>query len=778
MTQIVNNDELELKLTGYGLSRIAQALADPEISLALTKVKLGTGDNYEYYVPTEAQLENPDFDLLGKINDYEFYIYDKELLEDGLTVSFHTIIPEDVGGFDIREVGLYETVGGKDYLFAISTQQPFVKPLASDNYFININYYMFLKVQNFADLYDRITLDVEHAAVTEPDLEELLKSFLFAEENLMVQIGKNSELLGYNRPTQLLEKINENKRDYSYITLYKNFASVLDLVKSPDSIFSYWIFDHSRRESLGSAITDLSNNKYYLTTNKLANTYPHMHNGFQSMFSFGESDFYELPASIPVDLHDSETDKDSPFSMVFALEPHPSEYLYAWSYNNNTIYTRTTSLIASTKLYNADYSVYTGTDFKIETKVEGDTKNLKVTYNGNNTTRDISEDIISSNATRTLIAKSNRGNQQVQVLEVQELPSKSLQVKLFSDSSNYVTFTTPQGSVPQEPHSVVLTYDPDSLVMKVFINSKGYTISGVVTGIYTHMNTSAGGTFYEYTCTPSYTIYAAKDGTPGNPINYNSEQQTDNTTYCTADGTPTESGDWNARADGNLYYDNTLATVDLSTYTTIPLYAWVYQGPAGTEPEYIYTRDTAAEISQNTILYDNYFNPVQPSQDAFHINSENQVVYGDSLTQPDSTADITRYVYECSCTLSTQSIYTTATQFNGLSYPLYEKISGIYTLYTGDDWKIQSRFDETSQEYKYYLFYKDTQATTDGTEYLSDIPPLASYVIDSSGQKIENVDSYVGLIAIIKEKLSDVNARVLALNLCATMGRNPFLGKE
>ena len=31
--------------------------------------------------------------LQSPVKEVEFYIYDKELLEDGLTVSFHTIIP-------------------------------------------------------------------------------------------------------------------------------------------------------------------------------------------------------------------------------------------------------------------------------------------------------------------------------------------------------------------------------------------------------------------------------------------------------------------------------------------------------------------------------------------------------------------------------------------------------------------------------------------------------------------------------------------------------------
>ena len=204
MTEIVNNDKLTLILTQYGLSRIAEAMQEPSLNLRISKIKFGSGDNYEYYVPSESQAE-----LKGLIPEAEFYIYKKELLEDGLTISFYTIVPENIGGFDIREVGLYEDVDGEDKLFAIGTCQPFVKPTTEDNYFIAIDYYIFLKAADFATLYDRITLDPEHALVTEPDMEEMMRTFIFSNSNLIQQIGNNSRIIGYNRATQLYEKITE-----------------------------------------------------------------------------------------------------------------------------------------------------------------------------------------------------------------------------------------------------------------------------------------------------------------------------------------------------------------------------------------------------------------------------------------------------------------------------------------------------------------------------------------------------------------------------------------
>ena len=233
---MADDKELQLKITKYGLGRITKAMEDPSLNLSLTKIKIGTGIDGKYYEITDDMLQKEDLDLQSPIEGMEFYVYDKELLEDGLTISFHTIIPETVGGFDIIEVGLYESTSDGDKLFALSVQQPFIKPSSEYNYFISINYYMFLKNENFDDLYDRITLDVEHAQVTEADMEELMRTFLFSQENLMLQIEKNSKIIGYNRPTQILDKVNENKQTFSYVTLYKNFASVLDLVSSPNNI--------------------------------------------------------------------------------------------------------------------------------------------------------------------------------------------------------------------------------------------------------------------------------------------------------------------------------------------------------------------------------------------------------------------------------------------------------------------------------------------------------------------------------------------------------------
>ena len=709
---MADNRQLQFELTAYGRERIAKALSTPGMNLALTKIKIGSGKDNEYYELTEDMLNDPNLELQGYLGQ-DFYVFDKELLEDNLTVSFHTIIPETVGGFDIREVGLYEVTNEGEKLFAISVQQPFIKPSAEYNYFISINYYMFLRNTNLASLYDRITLDVEHAQVSEADLEELMRTFLFAQENLMLQMGKNTQIIGYNRPSQLLERINENKQDYSYITLYKNFASLLDMIDSPSDIFAYWIFDYSRRETIGSNIVDLSDNKYYLTTNKVLNSYPHLYEGFQSMFSFSESDNYSLPAGISIDLYDADNNKDLPFTMVFTLEPHPDYY----------------------------------------------------------------------NKARTIIAKSNRALGS-SVFEIQELPKGILWVRLYSSKDNYVTFVSNEGVIPNLAHSIVLTYNPDELQMTAYVNAKSYLLKKEGGESYEHMNPSAGGTLYEYSCNPVYRINTGTDIIDDTPQ--------ENVVFCKDNGETIYPVAWTLEEDESeikVFVEINGQQREASAEgdpTTEDLYAWGYwvtENPdVTTEPLYLIYIKNSEGPGEDEILYDENFQEVPQSDEGFHIieNAESptgySIEYGaEPITKVKaySTGDIQRTIqaYEY---ISSESIYTnTDTIEGGQSYPLY-KLSGtnVYVDYTGSAWKFEGTSlyftDPNSTEVKW-------QGILNPTPIQTPVPPLTSYIVDENNVIQDNINSNVGIISIIKEKLSPTNARILALNLCATLGKNPFL---
>lgn len=68
--------------------------------------------------------------------------------------------------------------------------------------------------------------------------------------------------------------------------------------------------------------------------------------------------------------------------------------LYAWGYNNEYVYTKSTKIYPATKLYNSDGSTYTGSNFKVE-KTSDEPATYEVTYQGEPTTHDESRDIYS-----------------------------------------------------------------------------------------------------------------------------------------------------------------------------------------------------------------------------------------------------------------------------------------------------------------------------------------------------------------------------------------------
>ena len=688
MTNIVNQDKLILKLTDFGLSRIAYAVSNPTANLNITKIKLGSGDNNEYYEPDSSQTG-----LKGDLG-LEFYIYDKNILEDKITISFHTIFPEEIGGFDIREVGLYETYEGTDRLFAISTQQPFVKPSIEDNYFICVDYYIFLKEQNLASVYDQITLDIEHALVTDTEMEELMRTFLFAQSNLAQQIGNNSTIIGYNRATQLYEKIEENKRAYSYITLYKNFASLLDIVTSPNNIFSYWVFDYSRRKEQESSIIDLSNNGYYLSTNIPVSNLKRTYKGFNSMFQFAEPNYFSLSSQIPLNLFNPETNSDIPFSMIFVVEP------------------------------------------------------LKTTEN------------------RTLLAKSDYALN-AHTLEVTELTDRSIQVKLFSDSDNYLTFKTVAGSVPTGAHVIVLTYSPEFRVMTFYIDSSRYVVKAIETGEnYTHISETPS-TLYAFRCAPSYTIYADSEA---NPTKLYYKDDTNN--FVAYSGT-----EWTIE-DDKIYYNENEATLDSTFGETDLLYGWIPE--TSLYDKIVYTKELPSNLETMVFstfpqLYNENYEPYTGEDFTIVANMSGDTIDG-YIIQFVRDGDYSDAKYDVNYNIEPITVYgytyimdASVIYTNNDTTPtvLYVNEDGKIVSYSGTEWTIENN--------KIYRLGQEATRSS-GEDITTNVLDLVPYIIDSSGNPSEFIDSNVGLISIIKEGLSESNAKILTLNLCATLGKNPYFG--
>jgi hypothetical protein len=303
----ISNDKQTWIFTNYGLNRIAQAMADSTVLVNLQKFKVGDA-NGEYYTPTADQT-------MLKDEKAVFNIHEK-ILNTTVTnqVTFKTIFTENSGGYEIREVGLYETINNVDYLFAVSTCQPMNRPLVSDGYDIAVYYNLNIISQNLASIYNQIVLDAQSTYVTSDDFDILRETVLWVEGNLMEQISANSEVLGLNRATQLYEQMQASVSTISN-TISALTLSSIENFTDVSNVAAYWLFSQSNNKNNPNRIVDLGTNQYDLTLNTYANL---LNNGYQSAAPYMDisgTTNYILKDDVDLNLLSNST--DSPFCAVF-----------------------------------------------------------------------------------------------------------------------------------------------------------------------------------------------------------------------------------------------------------------------------------------------------------------------------------------------------------------------------------------------------------------------------------------------------------------------------
>lgn len=667
MSIIVNNDKLVCIITNYGLSRISKAIGDPSVSLNLSKIKVGDA-NGEYYNPEPDQTA-----LLNPISNGEFFVIKKALLEDGQTVSFQCVIPSSFGDCDIREVGLYETVNEVDYLFAIVVQQPIVKPSLANRYIMSIDYFMFLKSANLADVYDQIILNPEEQTATEQDLQDLLSTLLFTQGNLSVQIGQNSEIIGYNRASEVYSFVEQSRSSYGYIASCSSYVSFGRYTNN--NVFGYWIFDYPKRNESYKSIKDIGSNGYNISTSQNVNLYEKVYEGITSTLAFPSPTYFYIDASIPLSLVNSAGTADLPFSMMFVVSP---------------------------------------------LSVEND---------------------------RTLLARSNYSTNS-NTFEIKELSDGSLQIKLFTDSSNYITFTSDINIIPNSCHALLLSYDNSDNTFVVFLNGKLVTLTKVVTGTYTHMFNSTT-TLFSYEYTPVYAIYTLSPSTFGNTDLYNEDGSLYEGTVWTAD-------------QNQVFYNGMRATYTQgSNKQTDYLYAWSYDN--GVDKYTIYTKEYT--ITANTRLYNADY--TEYTGTSFYIElygSSYTILYNSYMTEHDGSEDIdSKTLYAWLYQEGIQRIWA-----NSSSAPTV-LFNSDGTIYQEDNiWMISEGnviYKPNNGIAEYNSEYNITSSNLDTT----------SYIVNANGNIIDTVNSSVGLVGIALDKMTTEDMRVFSLELCAQIGLNPCI---
>lgn len=854
MAQVVNEtDKLTYILTSYGLERVTEALADQTIKILLTHVKVGDA-NGSYYEPTEAQTT-----LVHPLEGGTFPILDKELLEDRLTVSLHAVFPETFDNCEIREVGIYETVDNEEKLFAISTQQPLIKPSMELRYFTIVDYYAFLKSQNLADIYDQIILDPNNQLITREEFDALMSTVLFTEANLIEQINGNSRVIGLNRAQQLQDQIEKGREDFGYVTAYNNY-SLLTSNFSTDDIFGYWLFNYPRRTSPYASVVDINKFGRNLSCDLSINSYQRVYKGLMPTLTFSKPHYYYMtqeeektaynPEAFTItgyptitltgiasgfssvdyvtatsltlatldtlslylnftltDLTTSQTIAftDNPYSMLIYFDSSDSKIKA--TLGDGTQWITNLSFTANAQEYsirltfndsNASLSVLEGGVYeeKMSDSLsvaptedlglltlgaeqneaaflgEINLKNLIInnnnvqifsgsTYISNNNlsfvnkegTKDIDFSVayalepLETNKTRTILARSNYGTN-TNVFEINETGDKELQIKLFSDSSNYVTFTSGLNTIPEKAHSVAFSYNANNTSITAFVGNKKVNMKKSVEGTYTHMNTTPSS-LYAFTCSIIDDIWADNNSTP--TILYNS------------DGTPYTGSDW-VISEGVIFFgDGTALYNSGGNVITDLLYCWDYFD--GLNHHQIYTKTLSLQLT--TPLYNsNYtlYTPVEgePEFKIILSGSDYIIQYGVNTTTYTESSNIQpKTLYNFEYTEPMRTIWANSSAVPTLLY------NSNGDLYKGTEWSIVDNI----------IYYKEVNEATYNSIYNIAVPslPVTSYITGVDGNPDQYINSNIGILTVIKRELDEEKLRAFCLNLEATIGNNPCI---
>lgn len=125
-------------ITEYGLNKQIQALSNDQ-TIKLTKMAVGSGDGEI----TQSQTAL-------KEQKYEFFINSIEVDENNKNQLIATgVIPSNVGGFYIKEVGVFDDSGN---LFAIGKIAPTYKPLLSEGSAKDLTIKFYLQVENVSNI--------------------------------------------------------------------------------------------------------------------------------------------------------------------------------------------------------------------------------------------------------------------------------------------------------------------------------------------------------------------------------------------------------------------------------------------------------------------------------------------------------------------------------------------------------------------------------------------------------------------------------------------------
>ena len=295
------NKELKWVITEYGKRRITELLSNPEERVRISIMQIGDDNSGE---PGDREYQ----DQLGSGNGKLYHqvgknipIYEKGVSETREnTVYFKAMIGEEMSGFNICEMALFEERNGELKMFAVGTGEPIAKPDIDLGYLITIDYTLNIESANLLDVYDQIELSPNNEFLKEADIEGIFKTMLYVEGNLAIQIGGNTHILGLNRAQQLNDIISNTQLLYSSTSVANYYANMSNSISNLGNIMGFWSFGYTDVYGTRSNIKDFSSHNCNFSTNSNLAALPQEYIGALSSLTFNNKTYFYLDKMLPV----------------------------------------------------------------------------------------------------------------------------------------------------------------------------------------------------------------------------------------------------------------------------------------------------------------------------------------------------------------------------------------------------------------------------------------------------------------------------------------------
>ena len=293
----VTNVKLRWILTQYGKNRINQLLTNPDDKVQISVMHIGRDGSGE---PQERETADGSGRLYDPIN-VNIPIVEKGISsERENTVYFKAMINENMGGYDIAELALYENINGQEKMFAVGVGQAIPKPDIKYGYLMSIEYTLYIESTNLLEVYDQIVLDPNNEFLKQTDIDALYRTILYVEGNLAEQIGKNTHQIGLGRAKELNDLISDTRLKYNSASVASYYSSMVNSVKDLKNIIGFWSFNYTNTYGTVMNIKDFSAWENYFSTNALLSSYYQEYLGVLSSLKFGSNDYFYTNAVPPI----------------------------------------------------------------------------------------------------------------------------------------------------------------------------------------------------------------------------------------------------------------------------------------------------------------------------------------------------------------------------------------------------------------------------------------------------------------------------------------------